>query len=156
MRRLLTGTAIAALALALTASAEAGRGGRGGGTSHHGQPTYYTGRYVNYGHRPNFYSANFTGRRFGSRWCFYGRYGHYWSRTCWSRKCGCYCYWCPTTCCWYYWCGPQGCYYPVSCYAQYPPVVTAATASATATATASAAAGAGGPTAGPDGEPLGP
>jgi hypothetical protein len=155
MRRLLTGTAIAVLALALTASAEAGPSGRESGRSH---SVSYHNSHVTHGHAKN-YSYKFTGRRFGSSWCFYGKSGHYWSRTCWSRKYGCDCYWCPTTCCWYYWCAPRDCYYPVSCYAQYPPVATAATAAtatATATATASAAASTGGPTVGPDGEPLRP
>ena len=133
MRRLLTGTAIAALALALTASAQAGPGRHSGGTSHYSTPANYSSKYspsysskyFNTGHFQTYSAPKFTGQRFGNYYRFYGQYGHYWSRTCWSRKCGCYCYWCPTTCCWYYWCAPQDCYYPTS-YIAYAPLVRAA------------------------------
>src|SRR5262245_55342339 len=157
MRRLLAGTAIATLALALAASAQAGHGHG----SHHTGHAHNVSTHVNHKSGPNYASYKFTGKKFGNSWCFYGKSGHYWTRTCWSRKYGCDCYWCPTSCCWYYWCAPRDCYYPVACYYQYPPVVTAApaavaTATATATASASAAAGARGPTVGPDGEPLRP
>jgi hypothetical protein len=126
MRRLLTVTAIAALTLAaLTTSAQAG-GGKSGGGSQHSQHSRGHGQ-------------KFTGHKHGNHWRFHGREGHYWSRTRWSKRYGCECYYCPTTCGWYYWCAPQSCYMPVSCYQQYPS--GGATATATASASASAAAG---------------
>jgi hypothetical protein len=167
MRRLLTGAVIAALALALTASAHAGRGGGGGGgrpgggmhhsnhSSHssHDFRSHRNSGHVSHGNGKHYASSKFTGQKFGSRWRFHGKHGHYWSRTCWSRKYGCECYYCPTTCCWYYWCEGQVAYLPLSEYEDNPPQAPATTASAAATAAATAA---GLPTTGPDGEPLQP
>jgi hypothetical protein len=131
MRRLLTGAAAVALVLALATVAEAGRGGgrgghggggRGGHSGRHqgGHGRGHGGRHDHYGRHHGHRGRGHVHGRHGHR-AYHGRHHRHWSRTCWSRKYGCECYWDPSGGCWYYWCEPQDCYFPISSYDDYPP-----------------------------------
>jgi hypothetical protein len=60
------------------------------------------------------------GKAFKGGYCYPGKNHTHWTYHGYSKKYGCECYWCPSTCQYYYWCESATCYYPVSYY-QYAP-----------------------------------
>ena len=119
MRRFILSVAVvAAASLALVGTAEAGpQGGSKGGGSHmsssHGSHDYHTS------HGSKMKDGSYS---------YKGRDHHQWTYQCWSKKYGCQCYYCPSTCCWYYWYAPSCCYYPCSYAPTCPPTPCAAPA----------------------------
>jgi len=60
------------------------------------------------------------GKKFSGGYCYEGSKHNQWSNCYWNKSCGCYNYYCPSTCQYYYWCDKQATYYPVSCYSEAP------------------------------------
>jgi hypothetical protein len=60
-------------------------------------------------------------KSFGGGFCYPGKGHSHWTYSCYSKKFGCSCYWCPYTSCYYYWCEPACCYYPITYIAVAPP-----------------------------------
>jgi hypothetical protein len=61
------------------------------------------------------------GKSFSHGFYFPGKGYNHWTYSCYSKKYGCSCYWCPYTSCYYYWCEPACCYYPISYITVAPP-----------------------------------
>jgi hypothetical protein len=102
MNRLLLSAGAVVLSLALTATAEAGSkgGSKGGSNSHYGSVSHN-------------YQLTYGVKLKSGGYCYKGKDHCHWSYSCWDKRYGCTCYWCPSACCYYYWCPPDDCYYPV-------------------------------------------
>ena len=112
MSRILLSMTAVALGLVLTASAEAGpKGGSGGHSSGHSGNSM--GRTYNGSSTKNYQTTHGTKLKDGS-YSYKGKDHFHWSYSCWDKRYGCNCYWCPSACCYYYWCLPDDCYYPIS------------------------------------------
>jgi hypothetical protein len=135
MKTLLTFAATLAVTLSAVPLALAGGGKGGSGQSGHGSHGSYHQQGAHYtlsSHYSSQYSSHYShyktshyhnyhltyGKKFSNGYYYPGKYHKHWSYCCFSKKCGCYCYWCPCTLCWYYYCVPDCCYYPV-CYVPY-------------------------------------